>query len=145
MNIKKGDKFLCTKTVTMQGSGNKAYIEGKTYSSDYNGCITNEFGDIYHYWDETDNFKEYFKEVKDSFDDKVNHPSHYSYLKKLCGVEVIDIARYLDFDTGNALKYILRAGHKSEEGYSCYQKAIEDLEKAIFYIQDRINYLKTIN
>ena len=71
--------------------------------------------------------------------DKVNHPSHYCWLKKLCGIEVIDITRHLDFDLGNAVKYILRAGHKSEEGYSDKDKAIEDLKKAIFYINDEIN------
>lgn len=73
--------------------------------------------------------------------DKVNHPSHYSYLKELCGVEVIDITRHLDFDTGNAVKYLLRAGHKSEQGYDDTTKAIEDLQKAIFYIKDKINLL----
>lgn len=73
--------------------------------------------------------------------DKVNHPSHYSYLKELCGVEVIDITRHMDFDTGNALKYLLRAGHKSEQGYDDTTKAIEDLQKAIFYIKDKINML----
>ena len=26
--------------------------------------------------------------------DKVNHPSHYTWLKELCGIEVIDITRY---------------------------------------------------
>lgn len=27
-------------------------------------------------------------------EDKVNHPSHYTWLKELCDVEVIDITRY---------------------------------------------------
>ena len=49
---------------------------------------------------------------------RVDHPSHYCWLKELCGIEVIDITRHLDFDLGNAVKYILRAGRKSEEGYS---------------------------
>ena len=71
-------------------------------------------------------------------EDKVNSPSHYSWLKKLAGVEVIDITRHLDFDLGNAVKYILRAGHKSEEGYDDKAKTIEDLRKAIFYINDKI-------
>lgn len=67
---------------------------------------------------------------------KVYHPSHYTWLKRLCGIEVIDITRHLDFCLGNAVKYLLRAGHKTEEGYSDKQKEIEDLEKAIFYIND---------
>lgn len=75
--------------------------------------------------------------------DNVNHPSHYTWLKDLCGVEVIDITRHMDFDLGNALKYILRQGRKSEQGMPDIVKAIEDLEKAKFYINDYIdNILK---
>lgn len=76
-------------------------------------------------------------------EEKVQHPSHYTWLKDLCGIEVIDITRHMDFDLGNALKYILRCGHKSEEGYSDKEKAIEDLKKAIFYIEDKIKTLES--
>lgn len=75
-------------------------------------------------------------------DDRVNHPSHYTWLKDKCGIEVIDITRHLDFNVGNAIKYLLRAGYKQEEGLSNIQKEIEDLSKALWYIQDKINYLK---
>jgi hypothetical protein len=75
-------------------------------------------------------------------DIKVSHPSHYTWLKELCGIEVIDIARHLDFDMGNALKYLLRAGKKSEEGYSDKEKEIQDLKKAVWYIQDKIKMLE---
>lgn len=78
----------------------------------------------------------------DKNDDKVNHPSHYTWLKELCGIEVIDIARHLDFNLGNSIKYILRSGHKKEEGYTNKQKTIEDLKKAVWYIEDEINMLK---
>ena len=74
--------------------------------------------------------------------DKVQHPSHYTWLKELCGIEVIDITRHLDFDLGNAIKYILRAGRKSEEGYSETDKTIEDLQKAIFYLNDEIELIR---
>lgn len=73
--------------------------------------------------------------------DNVNHPKHYTWLKEKCGIEVIDITRHMDFVLGNAVKYILRAGHKSEEGYENKQKEIEDLRKAIWYINDRIEQL----
>ena len=75
-------------------------------------------------------------------EDKVNHPSHYTWLKQLCGIEVIDITRHMDFDLGNAIKYILRCGHKEELGYSNKEKTIEDLRKAIFYINDKIGMLE---
>lgn len=71
-------------------------------------------------------------------EDKVNHPSHYTWLKDKCGIEVIDITRHMDFDLGNAIKYILRSGHKTEQGYDNKTKTIEDLNKAIWYINDKI-------
>lgn len=77
--------------------------------------------------------------------DRVNHPSHYIWLKEKCGVEVIDITRHMDFDLGNAIKYILRCNHKSEEGMTDNEKAIEDLRKAIFYLKDKIKMLKKID
>ena len=70
--------------------------------------------------------------------DNVNHPPHYTWLKDKCGIEVIDIIRHMDFCLGCAIKYILRAGHKQDSLLSKNQKEIEDLKKAIFYINDRI-------
>lgn len=75
-------------------------------------------------------------------EDKVNHPSHYTWLKEKCGIEVIDITRHMDFCLGNAIKYLLRAGHKQEEGYHAKDKEIEDLNKAVWYINDRIKQLE---
>lgn len=74
--------------------------------------------------------------------DRVNHPSHYTWLKEKCGVEVIDITRHMDFDLGNVVKYVLRCGHKSEQGMSDLEKEIEDLEKAEVYLKDKIKMLK---
>lgn len=78
----------------------------------------------------------------DTEDDRVNHPSHYTWLRELCGIEVIDITRHMDFDIGNCIKYILRAGHKSECGYSNKQKALEDFKKAAWYLDDKIRALE---
>lgn len=80
--------------------------------------------------------------VTTSPSDRVNHPSHYTWLKDLCGIEVIDITRHMDFDLGNTIKYILRHGHKSEEGISNKDKAIEDLMKARWYLEDKIKMLQ---
>lgn len=78
-------------------------------------------------------------------EEKINHPSHYNWLKDKCGIEVIDIARHMDFDLGNAIKYILRAGHKTEEGYTDIEKCIEDFKKAVWYINDKIKTLEKTN
>ena len=75
-------------------------------------------------------------------EERVSHPPHYTWLKKLCGIEVIDITRHLDFDKGNAVKYLLRSGYKEEEGMSAKEKEIEDLQKAAWYIEDKIKMLK---
>lgn len=78
-------------------------------------------------------------------EDMVNHPSHYTWLKEKCGIEVIDITRHLDFDTGSAIKYLLRAGHKEEADMTPVEKTIQDLEKAIWYINDKIKMIKDEN
>lgn len=65
-----------------------------------------------------------------------------TWLKDLCGIEVIDITRHMDFNFGNSIKYILRSGHKKEEGYTDKQKTIEDLKKAVWYLNDEINTLE---
>lgn len=75
-------------------------------------------------------------------EDRVNHPSHYTWLKEKCGIEVIDITKHLDFCLGNAIKYILRAGHKNEVGISKKEKTTEDLRKAIFYINEEIKLIE---
>lgn len=70
--------------------------------------------------------------------DRVNHPAYY---KDPSGIECIDVARHRDFNIGNALKYLWRAGFKHEEGISNIDKQIEDLKKAVFYINDEIALL----
>lgn len=74
-------------------------------------------------------------------EEKVNHPQHYAWLKALCGIEPKDVCRHFDFNLGNALKYIMRAGRKSEQGYTSAEKTREDLYKAIFYLHDEIEML----
>ena len=66
--------------------------------------------------------------------DQVNHPEHYT--TDPSGVECIEITRHRNFNIGNAFKYLWRAGLKDE------RKHIEDLRKAMFYIQDEINRLE---
>lgn len=60
--------------------------------------------------------------------DPVNHPKHYT--EHPSGVECIQITRHMGFNLGNALKYIWRCDLKHD--------AIEDLEKAIWYIKDEL-------
>jgi len=68
--------------------------------------------------------------------DPVNHPSHYT--SHPSGIECITITRHHDFCTGNAIKYLWRAGLKDDSP----AKEIEDLKKAIWYLNDRIQQLE---
>lgn len=74
--------------------------------------------------------------------DNVNHPKHYT--SHPSGIECIEITRHYCFAIGNAIKYLWRAGLKRENGMEDNAKEIEDLEKAVWYIQDRIKQLKAI-
>ena len=76
--------------------------------------------------------------------DNVNHPPHYTWLKDKCGIEVIDIARHMDFNIGQILKYILRLGYKNDSNFTNYEKILSDLHKAKYYLTreiDRIDKL----
>lgn len=80
---------------------------------------------------------------KEQKTDNVNHPSHYN--SHPSGIECIEIARHHNFNVGNAIKYLWRAGLKSEEGMEDTDKQIEDLNKAIWYIQDEIKRITEFN
>lgn len=75
--------------------------------------------------------------------DSVNHPAHYN--SHPSGIECIEIARHHNFNIGNTIKYLWRAGLKSEEGMEDTYKQIEDLNKAIWYIQDEIKRITEFN
>lgn len=61
--------------------------------------------------------------------DSVNHPKHYTTHPS--GVECITIVEHMNFNLGNAVKYIWRADSKDDP--------IEDLAKAIWYINREIS------
>lgn len=71
--------------------------------------------------------------------DNVNHPKHYT--SDPSGIECIDITRHRNFNIGNAIKYLWRAGLKIDADKSSINKQIEDLEKAVWYIVDEIHRL----
>ena len=80
---------------------------------------------------------------KEQKTDSVNHPSHYN--SHPSGIECIEIARHHNFNIGNSIKYLWRAGLKSEEGMEDTDKQIEDLNKAIWYINDEIKRITEFN
>ncbi|MFC9974324.1 DUF3310 domain-containing protein [Spirillospora sp. NPDC127200] len=65
--------------------------------------------------------------------DPVNHPGHYTWLH---GLEVIDVTEQFNFNIGNAIKYLMRAGRKGGP-----DTATQDLAKAAWYIRREIDRL----
>lgn len=66
-----------------------------------------------------------------SQNDPVHHPAHYT--KHPSGIECIEVTEHMNFNLGNAVKYIWRCGDKG--------KPIEDLEKAKWYLEREIKRL----
>jgi len=71
--------------------------------------------------------------------DQVNHPKHYT--SDPSGIECIDITRHRNFNIGNAIKYLWRAGLKEDKDRKLIDKQVEDLNKAIWYLVDEIHRL----
>ena len=83
-----------------------------------------------------------YKEIRDALNadvvegvDVVNSPPHYTSSPARCDcgnrIECIQITEHMGFCLGNAVKYIWRAGLKTD--------AIEDLRKRLWYIQREID------
>lgn len=66
--------------------------------------------------------------------DPVSHPQHYMTDSGLEAIDVIEAFFPNDYHLGNAFKYLARAGKKDDE--------VQDLEKAVWYINRRISSVK---
>lgn len=132
----------------VQRYGNRVYTvtrvgSAETMRSIYAHCVldgipglllpANELNEVNEY-----NFKRLQTWQPDAEDSKtvgsaINHPDHYNH-----GIEAIDFieSHELNFNRGNAVKYITRAGLKDKG------KEVEDLEKAVWYLQHEIARLK---
>ena len=80
--------------------------------------------------------------------DNINHPSHYTYGK----LETIDIINDIigdvgvcNFCRGKAIKYLFRAGKKTESNLEPHRQKIQDLKKAKWYIEKEISILEQLN
>lgn len=71
--------------------------------------------------------------------DNVNHPKHYT--SDPSGIECIDVTRHRNFNIGNAIKYLWRAGLKEDKDHKLIDKQVEDLNKAVWYLVDEIHRL----
>lgn len=87
--------------------------------------------------DAKETLQETLDEVKEPVEnDNVNHPSHYTD----GNIEVMDFIedKQLNFAKGNVIKYVSRAGKKDPN------KELEDLKKAMWYLNREIERLKEL-
>lgn len=68
-----------------------------------------------------------------SMTEKINHPEHYGGDNPYEAIKVIE-AWQADFHVGNVLKYLARSGKKGDE--------LEDLKKALWYLQRKVDLLE---
>ena len=135
--IKKGDKFKCIKDVIMdEDPSDIAYIKGKIYTSEEDGCITDERKSKTHHWyehrytEEGYALEDYFVRVPKEM---VNHPFHYKNGKYEAIDTMLDVFgkdKVADFCELNAFKYLWRADNKGTD--------IQDKKKAIWYLNKYI-------
>lgn len=63
----------------------------------------------------------------------INHPKHYN--SHPSGIEAIAIVEHMNFNIGNAIKYLWRSDHK-------HNAPLDDLRKAVWYINREIQRLE---
>lgn len=84
--------------------------------------------------------------MAEAIEEKVHHPLHYNTLPAECAecghpIECIDVVQHLNFNRGNAIKYIWRAGSKSPGNLAA---EIEDLKKTRQYVDFEIERLEKL-
>lgn len=83
---------------------------------------------------------DYLTRYKSQYDDgmteSINHPGHYGGDTTYEAIKVIE-AWELGFCLGNTVKYISRAGKKDKA------KTVEDLKKALWYLQREVTRLES--
>ena len=66
----------------------------------------------------------------------VNHPTHYN--SHPSGVECIDVVEHMNFNCGNVIKYLWRAGLKD------ITPSLRDIKKAQFYMNREVARLEKL-
>jgi len=97
--------------------------------------LDKEKGPFYFAGRKYETFEEFQRAEMDFYgkdSNPVNHPNHYN--DHPSGVECLDIVRHMNFNLGNVIKYVWRADLKED--------AVQDLEKALFYLKDEIEKRK---
>ena len=124
------EKIECIKDIYMDSDNSRIFTKGCIYSLiDREESVDDNFETQFIYADEYNSFfKEHFK-----FLDMRSTQTHYETGKNY---DIIDVCKdySLNFNRGNVMKYIARAGKKQDE--------LGDLIKAKDYLEREIDYLR---
>ena len=101
------------------------------YDENDNAWWTLEPGEMQNLFEQA--VERWRSELAASAEERVDHPRHYNLHPS--GVECIDIIEHLGFNVGSAIKYLWRAGLKTED-------PTEDLEKAAWYCRREVERRK---
>ena len=131
--IKTGDKYLCKTNIYARNYFTKGNIYEVKLINNETVILLTDSGLAYSLG--LNSLNRDFTDLQQANDIKVNYeivPRHYDNKK---GYDVIDISKHynLNFNRGNVVKYICRAGKKDNE--------LQDLKKALDYLQREIKHL----
>lgn len=108
-------------------------------------CPAQKLGEV-HYHDAIGNLvedgKPYTQLAVRRPKEQVDHPSHYGGKDNPYETIKVLAAWRLGFLLGNCVKYISRAGKKDKPGASAKEAALEDLQKARFYLDEAIKRIE---
>lgn len=126
--FKAGDRVVTT-GVEASNNGISGFIDKINTTGGYGVILDDRIYSMYFAEDE-------LQSEGAAANDDVNHPSHYTSYK---GIEVIQLTEQMNFNRGNSVKYVARAGLKNPE------TEIQDLEKAKWYLEREIQRLKNLS
>lgn len=131
-------------TFRLTKAGKKFYHQWKHGDGPYLAGLSDGTIDLSGSYEEDDAMKRVFTMpnasvryvVGDKEEEPVNHPAHYQSVKYECIDVIEDLGLDESFNLGNAFKYLWRAGRK-------HNRVVEDLKKAVWYINREIEKLES--
>lgn len=127
---RRGNEWMPTNRKAVKGLRDKEVVEVTNDPSDPVDLYRGEHGLMP--WSEWSYWRRFNADAPAPAE-AVDHPAHYNAHPS--GIECIDVVRHMNFNLGNVVKYVWRAGEKDPT------KHLQDLKKARWYLDDEIERL----
>lgn len=139
MEIKKGNSYMCIKTVLLDSSiesrnGKPCFIKGNIYESDEDNFLIDEMNDVHCVSDKKWTLKRFImNENKDTHTNTPINPKHYSFNIKGTPCDLFDIGNAMDLNKEQftALRYFRKKENQIEDtkkAIKCLERLVERLE-----------------